>query len=236
MPRNTRVPAGQMTATTSLPMSQAGAAPASAASAAPLGLVGALSSVIVERSFPDEPVVLGLGVNLVAGDQPLEIHVKRKNYQDPIVADQLIGRGTRQRTRRLPAELLDGFSGLKDFIRLTLTDDSGQEVVDQNQTFCPAGSSVRARPDAPPTSPPYPESCSMMPFALGTVWGLQAGWAIDVLGGGMDGTELPDGTYAARVRVNPPPLRVLRYSIQSGRGHRRGDGPHGGEWGALPSS
>jgi hypothetical protein len=148
-------------------------------------------------------VFLGLGVNLVAGDRPLEIHVKRKSYQDPIVADQLIGRGTRKRTRRLPAELLDGFSGLKDFIRLTLTDDSGQEVVDRNQTFCPAGSSVRARPDAPPTSP-YPESCSTMPFALGTVWGLQAGWAIDVLGGGMDGIELPDGTYTARVRVNPP--------------------------------
>ena len=108
MPRNTRVPAGQMTVTTSLPMSQADAAPASAASAPPLGLVGALSSVTVPRSFPDESVFLALGVNLVAGDRPLEIHVKRKSYQDPIVADQLIGRGARKRTKRLPDELLDG--------------------------------------------------------------------------------------------------------------------------------
>jgi hypothetical protein len=203
MPRNTRVPAGQMLATTSLPLSKAGAASATAASVPPLGLVEALSSVIVQRSFPDEPVFLALGVNLVAGDRPLEIHVKRKNYQDPIVADQLVGRGTRKRTKRLPADLLDGFGGLKDFIRLTLTDDSGQEVVDRNQTFCPTGSSARARPDAPPTSP-YPETCSTMPFALGTVWGLQAGWAIEVLGGGVDGIELPDGTYTARVRVNAP--------------------------------
>jgi hypothetical protein len=203
MPRNTRVPTGQMLATTSLPKSLAGAAPATIASAPPLGLVGALSSVIVQRSLPDEPVVLALGVNLVAGDRPLELHVKRKSYQDPIVADQLIGRGARKRTKRLPAELLDGFAGLKDFIRLTLADDSGQEVADRNQTFCPTGSSVRARPDAPPTSP-YPESCSTMPFALGTVWGLQAGWAIDVLGGEMEGIELPDGAYTAQVRVNPP--------------------------------
>jgi hypothetical protein len=201
MPRNARVRPGQMRPTTSLPLSQARAAPATAASAPPLGLVGALSSVMVPRSSPDELVVLALGVNLVAGDRPLEIHVKRKNYQDPIVAYQLIGRGARKRTRRLPAELLDGFDGLKDFIRLTLTDDSGQEVVDQNQTFCPTGSSVRARPDAPPTSP-YPDSFSNTPFTLGTVWGLQAGWAIEVQGGGMDGIPLPDGTYTAKVRVN----------------------------------
>jgi hypothetical protein len=203
MPRNTRVPAGQMRATTSLPMSSAGAAPATAASVPPLGLVGALSSVMVQRSTPDERVVLALGVNLVAGDRPLEIHVKRKSYQDPIVADQLIGRGARKRTRRLPAELLDGFNGLKDFIRLTLTDDSGQEVVDRNQTFCPTGSSVRARPDAPPTSP-YPDLLDNTTFTLGTVWGLQAGWAIEVLDDEMDDIELPDGTHTARVRVNPP--------------------------------
>ena len=201
MPRNARVRPGQMRPTTSLPLSQARAASATAASAPPLGLVGALSSVMVPRSSPDELVVLALGVNLVAGDRPLEIHVKRKSYQDPIVADQLIGWGARKRTRRLPAELLDGFDGLKDFISLTLTDDSGQEVVDQNQTFCPTGSSVRARPDAPPTSP-YPDSLSNTPFTLGTVWGLQAGWAIEVRGGGMDGIPLPDGTYTARVRVN----------------------------------
>ena len=200
MPRNTRVPAGQMLATTSLPLSPAGAAPATAASVPPLRLVAARSSVMVQRSTPDELVPLRAGVNLVAGDRPLEIRVTRKNYQDPIVADQLIGRGTRKRTRRLPAELLDGFSGLKDFIRLTLTDDSGQEVVDRNQTFCPAGSSVRARPDAPPTSP-YPDALPNTPFTLGTIWGLQAGWAIELR---MNDIALPDGTYTARVRVNPP--------------------------------
>jgi hypothetical protein len=61
---------------------------------------------------------------------------------------------------------------------------------------------VRARPDAPPTSP-YPDAVTTAhPFALGTVWGLQAGWAVDALGGGVDGVELADGTYRARVRVN----------------------------------
>jgi len=158
---------------------------------------------MVQRSTPDELVALRAGVNLVAGDRPLEIHVTRKNYQDPIVADQLIGRGTRKRTKRLPAEPLDGFNGLKDFIRLTLTDDSGQVVVDSSQTFCPADSSVRARPDAPPTSP-YPDELHNAPFTLGTVWGLQAGWAIEVQGDEMEDIQLRDGTYTARVRVNPP--------------------------------
>jgi hypothetical protein len=169
---------------------------------------------MVQRSTPDELVALDLGVNLVAGDRPLEIHVKRKSYQDPIVADQLIGRGTRKRTKRLPAELLDGFDGLKDFIRLILTDDSGQEVVDCNQTFCPAGSSVRARPDAPPTSP-YPDSLPNTPITLGTVWGLQVGWAIEVRGDEMEDIQLRDGTYTARVLVNPP--HCAFFDIPSGQ-------------------
>ena len=75
MPRNTRVPAGQMLATTSLPLSPAGAAPATAASVPPLRLVAARSSVMVQRSTPDELVPLRAGVNLVAGDRPLEIRV-----------------------------------------------------------------------------------------------------------------------------------------------------------------
>ena len=207
MARNKRVRPWRVLAATSLPLSMAGAAPATGASATgtsapPLRLVAAVSSVTVQR-FPEEPVFLALGINLVAGDAPLEIHVKRASYHDPIVAEQLLGRGARKRARRLPDELVDGFNGLKDLIRLTLTDDSGQEILDQNRTFLPTGSSVRVRPDAPPTSP-YPESFSGSPFALGAVWGLQAGWAIDVLGGGIDGIELSDGTYAARVRMSAP--------------------------------
>ena len=202
MARNKRVRPWRVLAATLPPLSTADAAPATGASAPPLRLVAAVSSVTVQR-FPEEPVFLALGINLVAGDAPLEIHVKRASYHDPIVAEQLLGRGARKRARRLPDELVDGFNGLKDLIRLTLTDDSGQEILDQHRTFLPTGSSVRVRPDAPPTSP-YPESFSGSPFALGAVWGLQAGWAIDVLGGGIDGIELSDGTYAARVRMSAP--------------------------------
>jgi hypothetical protein len=201
MARNRRVRPWHVLAT-SLPLSTADAAPATATLAPPLRLVAAVPSVTAQR-FPEEPVFLSLGINLVAGRAPLEIHVKRTSYHAPIVAEQVLWRGARKQTRRLPDELVEGFNGLTDLIRLTLIDDSGQEILDQHRSFLPTGSSVRARPDAPPTSP-YPESFSSSPFALGAVWGLQAGWAIDVLGGGSDGMKLSDGAYTARVRLNAP--------------------------------
>src|SRR4051812_2168321 len=236
MARYKRVRPWRMLATTMLPLSMTDAGPAEAisASAPPLRLVAAVSSVTAQR-FPGEPVFLPLGINLVAGDRPLEIHVKRASYHDPIVAEQLLGRGARKRTRRLPGELVDGFNGLKDLIRLTLTDDSGKEILDQNQTFAPVGSSVRVRPDAPPTSP-YPESPGGSPFALGAVWGLQAGWAIDVLGGGIDGVELADGSYTARVRMSAPHLAffgipadqadvAVRVTVTTSEGEEPGEEP-----------
>jgi hypothetical protein len=196
MARNKRVRPWRVLATTSLPLSMAGAAPATGASATgtsapPLRLVAAVSSVTVQR-FPEEPVFLALGINLVAGDAPLEIHVKRASYHDPIVAEQLLGRGARKRARRLPDELVDGFNGLKDLIRLTLTDDSGQEILDQNRTFLPTGSSVRVRPDAPPTSP-YPESLSGSPFALGAVWACRPAGPSTCWAAGSTGSSCPTG-------------------------------------------
>src|SRR3712207_2607938 len=98
MARNERVRPRRVLATTSLPLAVAGAAPATVTSAPPLRLVAAVPSVTAQR-LPEEPVFLPLGINLVAGDAPLEIHVKRASYHDPIIAEQLLRRGTRKRTR-----------------------------------------------------------------------------------------------------------------------------------------
>src|SRR5688572_14600822 len=54
-----------------------------------LGLVAAAKSVTAQRWAEGGrgTVVLDLGVNIVAGGTPLEIHATRKSYADPIVAD-----------------------------------------------------------------------------------------------------------------------------------------------------
>jgi hypothetical protein len=183
------------------------AATAVAAPEPPLRLVAVAPSVTIDR-YGDELPQLDLGTNVVAGAKPLEIRVTRRSYRDPIVATQRIGPGDSQQTRKLPANLVKDFSGLSAFLHVTLTDAAGRKVLDQDQTFCPNGfETARTRPDAPGTSP-YPQMCATHPFTLGSVWGIQAGWAVST-GGGFDPVtepvppaELADGTYTAQVSVN----------------------------------
>src|SRR5574341_1223538 len=202
MPRHYRVhPA--IIAIASLLLSLLASTPVYAASAPQLWLRAATPSVTIEH-YPGYPVFLDLGTSIVAGSRPFEIHVKRKSYHDPIVATQIL-RG--RQTRTLPAGVVQDFSGFSDFLHLTITNAAGKKVVDLDQVFCPNGwETMRTRPDAPPTSP-YPKYCLTNPFTLGSVWGLQAGWAISTEVSGFATpviVNFPDGTYTARLQINQP--------------------------------
>jgi hypothetical protein len=98
------------------------------------------------------------------------------------------------------------FAGLTAFTHLSLTDAAGNPVVERDETFCPNGDAVRTRPDAPATSP-YPARCaSFAPFALGAVWGIQAGWSVRTSPPRWAAAPLfiRDGTYTAVVSINQP--------------------------------
>jgi hypothetical protein len=197
MVRNRPIRTAAALAAASLLLSLLGVAPAGAAPAPQLRLVAPTGTLTVER-FPDEPLYLDLGTNVVAGRNPLDIRLTRKSYRDPIVARQRLGK----RTRTVPAGLLRGWAGFKDFLHLTLTDAAGVEVFDTDQDFCPNGPSVRTRPDAPGTSP-YPDWCGTNPWTLGNVLGIQAGWGSATSGGyGGEPVDLADGTYTARISIN----------------------------------
>jgi hypothetical protein len=188
----------------SLLVSLLASTPAAATPTPQLWLVAAAPAVTIER-YPGEQVDLDLGANIVAGSRPFEIHVKRASYHDPIVATQIVRRG---QTRTLPAGLVRDFSGFSRFLHLTITNAAGRTVVDRDQGFCPNGwEPMRTRPDVPPTSP-YPQLCDTNPFTLGSVWGLQAGWAVNTAMSGfqnrIDVDRLLDGTYTAKLEVNQP--------------------------------
>jgi Lysyl oxidase len=170
--------------------------PAQAAPAqTPLRLVAGSPTVTLDR-YPQFGVFLELGTHLVAGTSPFEIRVTRKSYADPIVASQIVN----GRPKRLPAGLVTDFEGLPGFQHITLTDEAGTVVFDEDQTFCPNGETARTRPDAPDTSP-YPTSCSSNPFTLGNVWGVQKGWATSTVDWMAGPVDLPVGTYTAQVSV-----------------------------------
>ncbi|MGW4239387.1 lysyl oxidase family protein [Streptomyces sp. NPDC004749] len=186
----------------------AGAAPVSspAAAAAKAGtptlrLLTATDSVTLDRWRGEEGVYLDLGTYVAVEGAPLEFEVKRASYKEPVVAKQIIRNGKKTTTRTLPEGTVKDFSGLTDFLQVTIADASGAPVTQVSETFCPNNASGRIHPDAPATSK-YPESCPTNPFTLGSVWGVENGWASNTnLGYYSKPVDLSPGEYTATVSV-----------------------------------
>ncbi|BCB89994.1 hypothetical protein Psuf_073070 [Phytohabitans suffuscus] len=176
-----------------------------AAAPEPPSRLVASGAVTVERPAGGA-VRLDTGTHVVAGNAPFEVRATRASYAEPIVARQLVRVGGRRREVTLPPGLVTDFGGLTAFTHLSLRDAAGNAVAELDETFCPNGDAVRTRPDAPATSP-YPRRCaSFAPFALGAVWGIQAGWSVRTSPPPWAATPLfiEDGTYTAVVSVNQP--------------------------------
>ncbi|BBC34905.1 hypothetical protein SGFS_061990 [Streptomyces graminofaciens] len=189
----------------------AGAAPgagaagkAKAAAGTPkLKMIAASKSVTAWRwNGENGPEVgLDLGTYLTVDGAPLEFKVTRKSYKDPVVAQQIFHKGKTTTAKKLPAGLVKDFSGLAGFLEVSIKDASGKEVVKQKGTFCPNNASGRIRPDAPAT-PHYPQSCPTNPFTLGSVWGVEKGWAANTSAIDYDKpVDIPAGEYTAKVGV-----------------------------------
>ncbi|MEU0370789.1 lysyl oxidase family protein [Streptomyces sp. NPDC006283] len=174
---------------------------AKASSGPKLGLIAASTSVTLD-SWKEEPgVYLDLGTYVTAENGPLELKVTRKSYKDPVVATQVIREGKKTRTKTLPAGLVKDFSGLPGFVQITVTDAAGKTALKKTEDFCPNNASGRVRPDAPSRSK-YPQSCPVNPFTLGSVWGVENGWASNTYSGYYSApVALPAGKYTAKVSV-----------------------------------
>ncbi|KAB1149212.1 protein-lysine 6-oxidase [Streptomyces luteolifulvus] len=179
----------------------AGAAPASTAGKPKVKLVAASKSVTLDRWKGEPGVYLDLGTYVTVDGAPLEFKVTRKSYKDPVVAKQILRNGSRTQTKTLPAGLVKDFSGLPGFLQVTVKNAAGEVVSKSKGTFCPNNASGRLRPDAPATSH-YPESCPTNPFTLGSVWGVEKGWASNSSTVDYDKpVDLPAGEYTAKVSV-----------------------------------
>ncbi|MFC9132035.1 lysyl oxidase family protein [Streptomyces sp. NPDC057099] len=175
--------------------------PAKAAKGPELGLVAATGSVTLTTWKEDPGVYLDLGTYLIAEGRPLELKVTRKSYKDPVTVTQTVYEGGKAKAKKLPTGTVKDFSGLPGFSEITFTDKAGKKVLTRSESFCPNNASGRVRPDAPSTSK-YPESCSTNPFTLGSVWGVEKGWAANTYAGSYtEPVQLAAGTYTAKVRV-----------------------------------
>ncbi|MFF9912418.1 lysyl oxidase family protein [Streptomyces sp. NPDC013457] len=174
---------------------------ANAAAGPRLSLIAASNSITL-TSWKEEPgVYLDLGTYLTAEGSPLELKVTRKSYKDPVTITQTVFEGGKAKAKALPNGTVKDFSGLPGFAEITVTDKAGKKVLSRTESFCPNNASGRVRPDAPATSK-YPESCPTNPFTLGSVWGVEKGWAANTYAGSYtQPVKLPVGTYTATVAI-----------------------------------
>ena len=207
MTRRTRVLVAGAVAT-AVGLTAAGMGVANAATdPPPLAFTLATPNVVAERYIWDDDgqayLYFDLGVNVIAGKDPFEIRATRKSYADPIVANQVVVKNGKKKEVSLPAGMVTGWGGLKDFTKVSIKDAAGAEVANYATDFCPnSWESARTRRDAPADSP-YPRGCAYNPFTLGSVWGIQAGWnaSTDSLPATTE-LDLADGDYTATVTLN----------------------------------
>ena len=126
-----------------------------------------------------------LGTFLVAGSDPFEVRFTRDpSYDTPVIGHVVVGEPDSAQNGehddvRLGKRFVDGWAGLQDFLHLRVRDADGTLVVNRLKNYCSGGQSVRSAPDSPDTSP-YATlyGCHFHPFTLGSVLGIQAGWAV----------------------------------------------------------
>lgn len=137
-----------------------------------------------------------LGLRVIATGAPFELWSQRASYAEPI---RTVWRGPTGDVP-LPAGAMRDFSGLPGFLELRITPARGRATTVARKV-CLNGWTERVDPAATATSP-YPAGCWNNPFSLGSVQGIQAGWATTVLS-----TERPlrldPGRYTVRARVAP---------------------------------
>ncbi|MYR92567.1 protein-lysine 6-oxidase [Streptomyces sp. SID4937] len=166
-----------------------------------LSLIAASTSVTLDSWKEDPGVYLDLGTYLTSEKGAFELKVTRKSYKDPVVARQIIRNGKKTQTKTLPAGLVKDFAGLPGFVTVGLTDAAGKSVLKKTEAFCPNNASGRVRPDAPANSK-YPQSCPVNPFTLGSVWGVENGWAANTYAGYYsEPVQLAAGKYTAKISV-----------------------------------
>ena len=124
-------------------------------------------------------VYLDPGVYAASLGSALQFDLRRASYTNPITLTQVIYRpGGGTTTRSLPGSLLDGFNGLRDFLRLSVANAAGKVVASFRPLFCLNFGPQRAVLDSARTNP-YPAGCANDPFPKSLVMGLPRGWAAD---------------------------------------------------------
>jgi lysyl oxidase len=168
-------------------------------------------------------VFLNLGVWVAAVGDDFRLAVSRPDYESPVDLVQTDSQG--DLVQDLPDDLLDGWGGLREFAGVSFRTTSGRLVAGGKYTFCPNSYDRQRADDTGPDVPTYPDSCgsTYFPFLRGMVWGIDAGWAANALGGsefdgfGVPTLRVPEGHYQVTVRIARPYAELFGVAPEDAR-------------------
>jgi len=155
---------------------------------------------ITAQHFAGQPAYIDPAVLLEAVGGEWQINAGRPDYDHPVTAEQVIRTKSGWTYRPLPTGLVTGLHGMPKFLHVVIKDLDGHRVLSHSYAFCPSGTDMRVSPDGP-MNPTYPRGCYTGPFTLGSVWGIDRGWAISAFG--YQGIKLraPNGRYHMRISI-----------------------------------
>ncbi len=178
----------------------AGATAATAGAEAPSSPPSITLSAPTRLELPSEGgrVYPDLGLRVVATGSDVEVWSRRTSYDEPITSEVRTSSGT----TALPAGAMQDFRGIDGFLVLDVRRaGSARPVVHRTIDTCLSSTGERSRPDAAPTSP-YPRYCPYNPYTLGSVMGVQDGWASNVLeSSALRPLRLDPGRYVVESRI-----------------------------------
>jgi hypothetical protein len=206
-------------ATAPLTVAAAQSAGPAAAPGPTLQLVTAQSHISVQR-FGGR-VFLDPGMYVTALRSALQLDVQRASYAKPETVVQVIHLpdGSTE-TRALPASILHGFDGLRNFLYLSVADSSGKVVATHRYRFCPDVFDPQKESPGSPETSPYPDNgCLFDPFQLGMVLGIQQGWGADPSELSGQTFRLHLGTYQVSARITNKYRQLFGISAADASAH-----------------
>ena len=139
-----------------------------------------------------------LGLRLLAHGDTFELSSTRSAYDEQIRTVWHAPGGD----VALPAGSMTSMGTLRQFLRLSITPVKGGPTVTMVRPVCFAGYAERVVPEAAATSP-YPTWCSYNPYSIGALQGIQAGWAMPLMGNSRKPLRVDPGRYRVTARLGP---------------------------------
>lgn len=155
-----------------------------------IGMRAARGTIEITRR-PNRAAWLDPALSVVAVDGPFELLVTRTNYDEPLTLTRTLPGGEQV----LDSEFLQEWWGLKNFLRIRITNSQGNVVKGRSLDFCPNSWDQQRVNDSGPFHPTYPYFCNGGPFTTGMVWGIDQGWATNIFEFGGMRFNGPDGRY-----------------------------------------